>query len=71
MKFIIETAYGYYRVLSQFDFRALDFRDADEILEYYHTHDVFSVSRLIYGSMDFIPKHAIQVIHIEEDDDEE
>lgn len=74
MKFKIETANGRYTVLAPFDWK-----DTDEILEYYYTHDVFSVDRLeqydisrfIYGSVDFIPKHAIRAIIIEEDKDEE
>lgn len=66
LSFKIETANGCYTVLTPFDWK-----DKDEILEYYYTHEVFSVSRFIYGSIDFIPKHAIQAIHIEGVDDEE
>ena len=66
MTFKIKTADQCYTVLAPFNWT-----DTDEILEYYHTHDVFSVSRSIYEPITLIPKHTIQTILIEEDDDEE
>lgn len=64
MKFKIETNDHCYTVLAP-----INWTDTDQILEYYHTHDVFSVSKSIYEAITLIPKHAIQAILIEEDDE--
>lgn len=64
MKFKIETANGRYTVLAP-----VNWTDTDEILEYYYTREVFSVSRSIYEPITLIPKHAVQAIIIEEDEE--
>ena len=64
LSFKIETANGCYTVLAP-----VNWTDTDEILEYYYTREVFSVSRSIYEPITLIPKHAIQAILIEEDDE--